>query len=157
MRKNGIGLLVGVLGALGYAATAEAQSPGIQPIGPLSIVAGQTSTTYTANIQLQAPVAYRVVLWVYHNGALKHYSDTILAYQGTMTPVFNKFVNMSSWGGVAAGSTVKFVAKMIHNFKTYIAPDWIVIVSATRPTRVQPRSLSVRTLPADRYREEVFA
>jgi hypothetical protein len=156
MRKNGIGLLVGVLGALGYAATAEAQSPGIQPIGPLSILAGQTSTTYTANIQLEAVAAYRVKLWVYHNGALKHYSDTIVPYPGTMSTVFNKSVNMSSWG-VAAGNTIKFVAKMVHNGKTFNAQDWIITVSATRPTRVQPRSLSVRTGPTDRYREEVFA
>src|SRR6185436_5746547 len=88
MRRMAIATVMGVATWLGSALAAEAQQ--ITPTGPLSVVAGATSSNYTADIYLPTPCAYVVRLWVYRAGIEIHYSMTVHANPGTVNSTFSK-------------------------------------------------------------------
>ena len=79
MRRIVIGAVTGVAVWVGSMMAAEAQQ--ITPTGPLSVVAGSTSSTYTANVYLPTPCGFRVRLWIDNmtTGLEIHYSETIFA------------------------------------------------------------------------------
>src|SRR6185503_5917344 len=107
MRRMAIATVTGVAMWLGSALAAEAQQ--ITPTGPLSVVAGATSSTYTANIYLPTPCAYRVRLWIYIGSQAIHSSETIMPNPYVNNSVFTKVADHSA---VPGGTVLTFKASM---------------------------------------------
>jgi hypothetical protein len=153
MRRMAIGTVAGVAIWIGSALAAEAQQ--ITPTGPLSVVAGATSGTYTANIDLPAAQAYMVRVWVYDGPNLIWYSQTINPNPGVTNPVFSKDVSLLP--APLAGDVLTFKAQMRVGLTWYAAPDWVVTVTGTRPSKpssVKKTSiLAPQTVDRDRRRE----
>ena len=154
MQRIAIGILVGLAAWFGSALAAEAQT--IQPTGPLAVISGSTTSTYTATVTLTAPSLIKVRLWVYRNGTQFHYSETFVPNNGTTTVNFSKPVSHSL--GCNTGDTFKYSAKLIVAGQTITAADWIVTVTgtrpATKPTQVEKRpELALQNVDRDRRRE----
>ena len=159
MRRMAIAPVMGVAMWLGSALAAEAQQ--ITPTGPLSVVAGATSTTYTANVYLPTPCAYRVRLWVFAGSLQIHYSETIVPNPYANNTVFTK---VASHGAVAGGDVLTYKVAMkvgtlwipvgyVTNGDTI---NWgPITVSGTRPTKTIQKSstLALQTVDRDRRRE----
>jgi len=146
-----IATVTGVAMWLGSALAAEAQQ--ITPTGPLSVVAGATCSTFTANIYMPSPAAYAVRIWVYRAGIEIHYSLTLCANPGVTNSVFTK--NVVYAAPIYSGDVLTFKAKLKVGTLWYDAPDWVVTVSGTRPTKTIQRSstLALQTVERDRRRE----
>lgn len=156
MRRIGMGLATGLAIWLGSAVMAEAQSPTIQPTGPLSVTAGSTTSTFTANIYLPTPCVFKVRLWIYNGSTLIHYTDTITPNPGINNPVFTK---LAAHGAAPnAGDTLTYVSKLWVAGVWYDAANWVITVSGTRPSKNpsyhQSKALALQSSPTDRRREE---
>jgi hypothetical protein len=151
MRRKAIGAIVGLATLIGSALAAEAQQ--ITPTGPLSVVGGATSSTYTANIYLPSPCAYVVRLWVYRAGIEVHYSMTVHANPGTVNSVFEKIAVYGAQ--INAGDVLTFKATLKVGTTIYNAQDWVVTVSGTRPSKTLQKSttLALQSVDRDRRRE----
>jgi hypothetical protein len=163
MRRMAIGAFVGVATLIGSALAAEAQQ--ITPTGPLSVVPGATSSTYTASVYLPTPNAFRVRLWITDmtSGLDIHYSDTIFA-----NPYTNN-TNISicaSHSGLVGGHNLNF--KVAMKVGTTWVPstypttgakiEWKPIpVEGTRPSKVtsvaKGSKLAIQSIDRDRRRE----
>jgi hypothetical protein len=154
MRRISIGITTALAVWFGSAYAAEAQQ--ITPTGPLSVVAGATSSTYTASIYIPTQMNFVVRLWVYKNGILQNYSSTNIPNPGTNNYNFSKLVDMSGWIP-SAGNTILYVAQLLWNKTTTLAADWTVIVSGTRPSKsgysVRSSNLALQSVDRDRRRE----
>jgi len=104
MRRMAIGTVVGVAVWMGSALAAEAQQ--ITPTGPLSVNAGATTSTYTANVYLPTPSNYVVRLWVMRGTTNLHYSQTVVPNPGTNNCVFTKDAGFNQ--SVSAGDQLVF-------------------------------------------------
>jgi len=158
MRRMAIASVMGVAMWLGSALAAEAQQ--ITPTGPLSVNAGATSTTYTANVYLPTSSAYRVRLWIFMGTQQIHYSETIMPNPYNNNSVFSKVADHTA---VTAGSVLTYKVAMkvgtiwipagyVTNGDTI---NWTVTVSGTRPTKTIQKSstLALQTVDRDRRRE----
>jgi hypothetical protein len=152
MRRIVIGATVGLAIWFGSALAVEAQQ--ITPTGPLSVVAGASSSTYTATINIPTAMGFAVKVWVYKNGVLYHCSQTFVPNPGTTIYYFSKPVDMTGWGHVS-GDTLLYVGQLLYNKATYNAVDWTVIVSGTRPSKTYQNSgkLALSSVERDRRRE----
>src|SRR5262245_20412162 len=109
MRRMAIGAVTGIVVLIGSALAAEAQQ--ITPTGPLSVVAGATTSTYTANINLPTPSAYIVRLWIIRaDGVEVHFSQTIVPNPGVNDSVFTKVAAFSQ--PIYAGDVLTYKALM---------------------------------------------
>jgi hypothetical protein len=152
MRRIVIGATVGLAIWFGSALAVEAQQ--ITPTGPLSVIAGATSSTYTATITVPTPMTFAVKLTVYKNGIAQHASQIYIPNPGTTTYNFSKFVDMTTWAP-NSGDTLVYAAQLLYNRCIYYAPDWTVIVSPTRPSKTYQKSgsLALTSVDRDRRRE----
>ena len=151
MRRMAISAVVGVATLIGSVLAAEAQQ--ITPTGPLSVVAGATSSTFTANVTLPTPTcAYRVRLWVFMGTQQIHYSETIMANPYITDPVFTKIADHSD---VPGGSVLTYKSSLKVGATWYTGQDWTVTVGGTRPTKTIQKSstLALQTVDRDRRRE----
>jgi hypothetical protein len=128
MRRIAIGAVAGLAVWFGSAYAAEAQQ--ITPTGPLAIVAGSTTATYSAAISVPSSMNMVVRVWVYHNGTLECYTSTFIPNPGTNNYNFNQNVTFNT---ANAGDTITFKATLSYNRANYPAQDWTVTVSGTRP------------------------
>ena len=163
MRRKAIGAFVGVATLIGSALAAEAQQ--ITPTGPLSVVPGATSSTYTASVYLPTPAGFRVRLWITNmtTGTDIHYSETIFA---------NPYTNNTSisicagHGALTGGHELNF--KVAMKVGTAWVPstypttgakiEWKPIpVQGTRPSKVtatqKGSTLAIKSIDRDRRRE----
>lgn len=154
MRRIAIGVTTALAIWFGSAVVAEAQ-PTITSTGPLSVVAGSTTSTYTANIYLPAPSSYVVRLWVYNGANQIHYSQTIVPNPGVSNSVFSKVA--SHGAPPSTGNVLTYKAKMKVGTIWYDAADWTVTVTGTRPTKPgsyqKSSSLALQSVDRDRRRE----
>ena len=152
MRRTVIGATAGLAIWFGSALAVEAQQ--ITPTGPLSVLSGATSSTYTATVTIPTPMNFAVKLWVYKNGVLQHCSQTFVPNPGTSTYYFSKPVDMTTWAP-APGDTLLYVGQLLYNKATYNALDWTVIVPPTRPSKTYQKSgtLALKSVDRDRRRE----
>lgn len=162
MRRMVIGALTGVAIWIGSAMAAEAQQ--ITPTGPLAVNPGSTSSTYTANVYLPSPCAYRVRLWVYMGTTQIHYSETIVANPGVQNSVFTK---NASHTAVSGGSNLYYKVAMKVGTQWFPANypingekiEWgPVPVQGTRPSQVtgsvqKAPKLVLQSIDRDRRRE----
>jgi hypothetical protein len=151
MRRMAIGAIVGMATLIGSALAAEAQQ--ITPTGPLSVVAGATSSTYTASINMPTPCAYVVRLWIYRGTVEVHYSQTICANPNTVNSTFTKIAVHNQ--SIYSGDVLTYKASMKVGTVWYNAADWNVTVSGTRPSKTVQKSstLALQTVDRDRRRE----
>lgn len=157
MRRIALGAATAAAVWLGSGLLAEAQQGGtITPTGPLSVIAGSSSSTYTATIYIPNTMNFMVKLWVYKNGTAQNYSATNVPNTGAGYYNFSQFVDMSTWIP-AAGDTLVYKAQLLWNRTITYAADWTVIVSGTRPssktTYQGSTSLAFEGVNRDRRRE----
>lgn len=155
MRRIAIGAVTGLAIWFGSAMVAEAQ--GITPNGPTAVVAGSTSSTYTASVYLPTPCIYVVRLWVMRGTTELHYSQTVVPNPGTSYTTFVKDAGFNQ--AIYAGD------QLIYKVAMKVAGVWTpanypvngetinygpITVSATRPTgptSVQKAPGSVKKSP----------
>ena|ERR1043166_6767554 len=108
MRRVAIGLVFGIAAWFGSAVAAEAQPIIIGPSGPLSVKAGATSTTYSANLTPGLPNVFDVQLKVYKNSeATPRYTSTISQWTTTGTITYSSRFSLSGWG-LVVGDVLRF-------------------------------------------------
>jgi hypothetical protein len=164
MRRMAIGTVAGVAVFIGSALAAEAQQ--ITPTGPLSVVGGSTSSTYTASVYLPTPCGIRIRLWIddMTTGQQIHYSETILP-----NPYTNN-VNISipaAHTAVTAGHELNYKVAMRAG-TTWVPAEypttgkkieWKPIpVTGTRPSKTltsaeKAPKLALQSVERDRRRE----
>jgi hypothetical protein len=139
MRRFAIGGVTGVGLWLASALAAEAQATTIDPSGPTAVVAGDPSSTYTANVT--ASSTFRVRLRVYLNGSQKHDSTTQIDWLGG-TYAFSKFVDMTypSYWGHTTGDQLNYKGRawLCSNPFIFDEENWYVTVSAPEGTFLVP-------------------
>lgn len=155
MRRIGMGMATGLAVWLGSAVMAEAQGPAITPTGPLSVVAGATTSTYTADVYLPVPCGYRVRLWIYNGINAVHMSETVVPNPGVSNTTFSKFANHAAPN---AGDVFTYKAKIKVGTIWYDAADWAITISGTRPSTKpsyqKSKALALQSQATDRRREE---
>jgi hypothetical protein len=152
MRRIAVGMTVGLAVWFGSAVAAEAQW--IQPTGPLSVVSGATSSTFTATVSIPTPMNFAVKVSVYKNGVLQHCTTTSVPNPGTNTYYFSKVIDMTVWAP-SSGDTILYVGQLLYNRVTYTGADWTIIVPPTRPSKTYQKSgsLALQSVDRDRRRE----
>jgi hypothetical protein len=134
MQRIAIGAVAGLAVWFGSTLAAEAQSPTIQPTGPLAILTGSTTATYTATITLDVLQDFGVQLSCYRGNNPTPF-NTIEQWTYGPTSLTNYFSFAAHWSpGAITGEKFKFKAKLLttNPVGTINATDWIVTV--TRPT-----------------------
>ncbi|HZE99835.1 MAG TPA: hypothetical protein VE981_22705 [Planctomycetota bacterium] len=129
MKRMAIGAVAGLAAWFGSALAAEAQQ--IQPTGPMSIQAGTTSYTYTANITLPIPMSYKVIINVLKNGVCQCTYTQNVPNPGTNTSYLSQPCPLNFPFG--STDTLTFKAQLLWNRTTTNAPDWNLTVTGTRP------------------------
>jgi len=129
-------ILIGVTTALavwfGSTLTAEAQSPGITPTGPLKIYTGDTSSTYTANLNLGSLQDYSVQLWLYRgaNPTPIQYFEVFFYSPTTTTPTFSQVCTISPAAMLGQKYTFKAKLNLTNPVQTINATDLVIFVTA---------------------------
>jgi len=150
MRRMAIGAVTGMAIWLGSALAAEAQ--GITPTGPTRVISGSTSSTFLANVSLPTPAGYRVRLWIYNGSTEIHYSETIFANPYITNPSISIVATHSS---VSTGNVLTYKSSLKYGATWYPGPDWVVTVTATRPSKTLEKysGLALQSVDRDRRRE----
>jgi hypothetical protein len=159
MRRIAIGAVAGLAVWIGSALAAEAQ--GITPTGPTCVLPGATSSTYTANVYLPTPCAYRLRMWVFTGPTLTnmtqiHYSESVIPNPGTQNSGLTKVLQLGQ--GPVAGDQVKYTAQIKVGTIWYPPVDWVITCQVTRPSsKVSSMQNSsgvvVQSIDRDRRRE----
>lgn len=164
MRRMAIGTVAGMAIWFGSALAAEAQQ--ITPTGPLSVVGGSTSSTYTANVYLPVPCNFRVRLWITDitTGLDIHYSDNILP---------NPYANNSTISITAGHTAVTAGHELNYKAAMKVGTTWVPVgypipgtkiewkpipVTGTRPSKTMSSTekapkLALQSVERDRRRE----
>jgi len=151
MRRMAIGAVAGVAVWLASAVAAEAQ--GITPTGPTKVIGGSTASTYNANVSLPNPCGFRVRLWIYDGTLQIYYSETIFPNPWTVNSTIA--IN-AGYSAVNTGDVLTYKASIKVGTIWYPAQDWIVTVTATRPSKTLQKStgsLALQSVDRDRRRE----
>jgi hypothetical protein len=143
MKRMAIGAVVGLATWFGSALAAEAQQ--ITPTGPLAILTGNTTATYTADVTIPYLQAFCVDVWVYrgNNPTPVSYGEVYVYYPTTLTSSISFAGNWNP--GAITGEKFKFKATLVFLGVNYNAADKIVTV--TRPSTY---------LESSRYSEFAF-
>lgn len=153
MRRIAIALSVTVSVLLGSALAAEAQQ--ITPTGPLSATAGSSSLNFTANVYLPTPCAYKLGLKIMRGTQVLHDSETAYPKPAGQNSSLTKTAVLNS--AIYSGDVLTFVNSIKVGTVWYAGDNWVVTVTATRPTKtddVQKRStLAIQSVDRDRRRE----
>jgi len=165
MRRILIGAATSLAVWLGSTMVAEAQGGGITPIGQTAILPGAPSSTYSANLYLPNPSAYRLQIYVF-TGPDKDLGpwtqigtcNVIKPNPGVQNSVLNQTVLHNT--GPSSGDWVKWSAQIKVGTADWTPlVDWKVQCLGTRPSSkisaVQKSSkLAVLTTDRDRRRED---
>lgn len=153
MRRIALALSVAVSVWLGSSLAAEAQT--VNPSGPVSVISGSPSTNYTADIYLPTLAPYRLRLQILRGTQELHYSETVYPKPTTQNSSLTKSATLGY--PVYAGDVLTFVSAIKVGTIWYNANNWVVTVTATRPSKTdsyQKRSiLAVQSVDRDRRRE----
>ena len=130
MRRVAIGGITGIGLWLASALAVDAQSVIIGPSGPSQVRAGDTSSTYEADVT--AASNFKVRLRVYLNGTQKHESTTMIDWLGG-TYEFSKVVDMTypSYWGHTTGDQLNYKGRawLCVNPFIFDEENWFVTVS----------------------------
>jgi hypothetical protein len=87
---------------------AEAQSPTIQPTGPLAVHVADPSEVYTATVTTN--YSFWFYLWVYNNGTNVYGGQWYIVNSGPSYNFTSPVLSTSTWG-LAVGNVIDFKAK----------------------------------------------
>ena len=127
MARLHIGIAVAVTAWLGSAMVADAQVE-IEPFNPTCVAKGDSSSLYESTVTCDADFVF--TLRVYHDGKLKHYTNTFVVNSGP-TYAFTKTVSHSGWG-MSAGHKLTYRGRATeYETSYYDQDDWIIFVSTS--------------------------
>lgn len=155
MRRIAVGMTVGLAVWFGSAVVAEAQW--IQPTGPLAVVAGSGTSTFTATVYLPNPCSYRLRLWIKRGATEIHYSETLIPNPGISTSTAIKIAAHNQ--SIYPDDVLSYIAKIKVGTIWYDANEtWDVTVTGTRPSSKssatsKSKPLSIQAIDRDRRRE----
>lgn len=136
----------------GSALAAEAQQ--ITPTGPMSLVGGATSGTYTGTITLPYASYFYVRINIYQNGVNIHTSYNYVPNPGTTT--YNFVKNCTFNTAAQSGAQINIQSCLVFAGRNYNGTQINFTVSQTRPTSKTAQKtalLALQGVDRDRRRE----
>jgi hypothetical protein len=113
------------------------------------------TSTYTANIYLPVPSAYRLRLWICNGTTQIHYSESVMPNPGVSNSTCSKVATHAT--APSTGNVLTYTAMIKVGTIWYNATNWLVTVTGTRPSKpssVQTSSsLALQSVDRDRRRE----